>query len=627
MKNNFYDIVNGEWLEKTRIPHDKSKWGTFNILDEDNTIKILNLLDGTNNDVSYVFRKLMAIDSYTDEENIVELTRILDIIGKTENLKEVGIIMGFLTKLNIQPFMSISVNEDLKDANTTRTTLWISDLSMPEKKYYCDRSFNKYRKGLINNIVNLFTYLDYSEEESENIANDVLFIEKFLILAQKSVTMRRNMDKLYEKMTINDFINMVSKGNKILSDTWRLYFECAGISKSEFLVIYDSSYFRKIAEILARVDLNKIKNYLKYAVVKTLGCVIIGGIDDILIEFYGMVMEGYKKKPKRERRVLQLLNNLVGELIGKMYVEKYFDEKSKRYMEDMVVRIKEEMRLSIINLEWMCNKTKENALLKLANLKIKIGYPDKWRDFTGIFRQEKNLMNFFINIRLFKYDMDVLKLIDKEKDPDKWSMDAHNVNAYYEPSRNEMVFPAGILQSPFFNINSSLGENYGGIGIIIAHEIVHGFDDQGRKYDHNGNLNDWWCDSDSKKYNALAKKLTEQYNQYEIRLLGKIYKINGELTLGENIADLGGINLAYRAMNRYDNITLKDKQEFFISYAKVWRMKFRPESLISLILSDPHSPGKHRVFNLRNVNEFYETFKDLNLDNMYLEPDKRIKIW
>jgi predicted metalloendopeptidase len=384
-------------------------------------------------------------------------------------------------------------------------------------------------------------------------------------------------------------------------------------------------------------------------------------LDKIMFNFFGRKLQGQLALSHRNIIVQQYLDStILGEMIGRLYVEKYFDKTSKNLVQDMIERLKHQMKESIKNLRWMSDKTKERAYAKIKTFKSKIGYPEKWREHTEIINiiiniitngpnnyvskkddiPSAKMLDIVCEIRLYEYKTDILNIINKNRDDNKWSMNVHEVNAYYDPHRNEIVFPAGILQNPFFDKKNSAFKNYGFIGAIIGHEIIHGFDDQGRKYDHNGNTVNWWSDNDLKHFVDLTDKLVKQYEGYYIN--GR--PINGRLTLGENIADLGGVILAYRSMMEHCSeknitVTLVGIREFFKSYATIWCRVSRPEKTLMKILSDPHSPDKYRVYILRNLDAFYHAFADKtqyidgcpdNIDHkdvMYLPKESRVTIW
>ncbi len=655
--DDFYTYVNGEWEKTSKIPSDNSEWGTFSILKQENNKKIKKILENLsdneenpNSIIGKIYKLLLNVDSRTDGKNKKFLKKFINMVDLIETHEDLGIVLGFLTQLDICPFFSVSANPDPKKSHIVNLTLWIGQLSLPEKKYYEDSGFQTYVDGLIYNVHKVFEYIGINN--SPDIGNDIIIIEKLISNILKPIELRRDLENMYTKTSVNSFIEIMStideKINRInskitIKKMWENFFEFAGLKNIIDLVVYDISYYRKITIMLFMVEMDKIKNFIKYLIIKNLGQTVIEDLDVILFEFYGKKLSGQEKITSRQDRVIELLNTYVGDILGKEYVSLYFDEESKQHVVKMVNTIIHQMRISIIKSTWMKKRTKQKALLKLSTIKTKIGYPKKWEDRTVLLnilndilkRENMNLVEIIIAMRLYDYDQSVINILDKSPNPDKWCMNPQQINAYYDPLANEIVFPAGVLQEPFFSKNQSLCKNYGGIGTIIAHEITHGFDDQGRKYDHLGNIENWWEPEDVQKYNVIAQKMIDQYDSYIINN----QHVNGKLTLGENLADLGGVTISFYAMcdfNKSEGIklTIQDKQEFFLNYANIWKKLVKYENMLAHLMSNPHSPGKFRTNIVRNFDEFYNTFSNItkidsirNKNTMYLDPDKRIRLW
>jgi len=662
----FDEFVNGPWYNNNEIPPDHAEWGTFDLLINHNESKIISILNNISNNpnhpgnsVGLLFNRLLNTNESDDLKNITRLKKYLDLIDTISNLSDLGKITGLYTNIGINPFFNLFTNEDPKDTSKVKLTICPIELCLPDKTYYNDPSMNDYIvkfKSHITDIFKIFGYDNQNDNQNESsMANDFIKIESTISLVLQSPDKARDLDKSYFKTTIEGFISIMadtqckiekySKNHSIHVETkniremWTNYFKHSGLSAVDEIVIYDISYLRKISVIIQMMDLSKIKNYIKYLVIKSLSCCIINKVDKLMFDFYGNVIHGQTIETKKITRIIDWLNDnkIIGEIIGKEYIDLYFDHESKKYVKDIIAKIKDQMRLSILKSDWMTESTKYNALLKLNTFKSKIGSTDNWRSHTKLTNYLKNkldnndsLIDITVLINVYTYKTEILDLVDTNYDPDKWSMNPHEINAYYDPHRNEIVFPAGILQKPFFDKTQSPNINFGMIGVIIGHEIIHGFDDQGRKYDHTGKLKNWWDDISLKNYDGISKKLIDQYNKYS--LYGK--NVNGKLTLGENIADLCGVSLSLKALKQYYsdksvNIRVNDIQEYFMSYAKIWRTKTRKEKTIANILSNPHSPSKFRIFVLRNIDEFYQVF---NIDNsspmsMYLEPKSRIVLY
>ena len=508
---------------------------------------------------------------------------------------------------------------------------------------------------------------------SSEVATSTIQIEKLLALSIKPTSFNGNIDKLYWKSTIEEFI---VKCAKIRTDLLRrtpskneiesiILFWVNLLKKSKLIanripscvIVLDIEYFQKLNAILLECNIDDIKNYIRYQIVCGIGSNVVHGIYRVMFPFFGELLQGRKKITQQRNIVINILSStFIGENIGKMYVNKYFDNKSKEYIQNMIKMIKSEFRQTIKDLSWMSAITKSRALSKLSTFKTKIGYPDTWtnrlKSINSIMSHVKidknndkyyiepnELLSVIMKIWRDDFDFNVINSIDNMPRTDKWGINPHDVNAYYDPLNNEIVFPAGILQVPFFSKDNTDCQNYGMIGVIIGHEIIHGFDDQGRKYDHNGNLSEWWTSNDLEKFTAMATEVEKQYNQYTINDMN----INGELTTSENIADIGGLKIALGGLRRLyletqRTMTKEDICSFFESYATCWRNKVRKEHMLGMLLSDPHSPAKFRIYVVRNFDEFYEAYQDKStLDTskknnqiknlLYLPKNERLKIW
>lgn len=651
----FNEHINGDWSRNTNIPDDKDDWGTFNIVREHNIQKEKKIMEdflkdknSKNNSFGLLYDKLLSINEASDTINIKRISDYLKLVDKMKELKELGSILGYFMNLNINPFFSVFVNEDTKQTDKLKLTLYIPSLSLPERSYYLDDN-----KVLIahykQNIVECFDIFNmFAGKDKKQYAEDIFKIEQMIAIIQKPIEEMREHDKLYHKTSISGFIDvMTSTCDKVfklpdendinhkkkIEMLWNNFFTISKLENANDIVIYDISFFRKITSLFQIVELDKIKVYIQYIVMRTMLNNITDIGDKILFKFFGKELSGRKKLIPRYERSIILLDDYIGEVIGKEFVTRHFDNDSKNIVLEMVEKIKEEMKISIINSTWMTGTTKEKALLKLGTFKTKIGYPEKWKSYDNLADRIKlsidkdiPLVDIVNIMRNYTYELTVIKDIDGVKDQHKWSMNPQDVNAYYSPPRNEIVFPAGILQEPFFSKTNKPCENYGAIGVIIGHEITHGYDDQGRKYDHSGNIVNWWTNKDKKNFNIIANKMIDQYNNYKLHDMN----INGKLTLGENLADLGGINLAIRALYKScPDITLKDKQTFFNSYAICWRRLMTKGKQKQQIMGDPHSPAIFRIYMVRNIDEFYDVYINdkNNDDSLYLGKNDRIRMW
>ncbi len=668
--NDFDDYVNGWWTKTTQIPDDRHEWGTFHILQEENIKKIKIILEHIASDTSHkwhilgkLYESMLSLDQMNGIMIKQKIFEYLDLVDLVMDLRDVGTIMGFLTKIGINSFFEVSASEDLKNTSIVKLFLSNVGLSMPEKDYYIDKKYDTYVTEFKLVVVKTFEYFGYTHHDASGCADDVFMIEEMIARILKPVAERREFDKLYSKMSVAGFTDiMISTDDKIfqtpngeelqrrkmISGMWENFFNASDLHHIDDLIALDLSYFRKITILLQLMPIQKIRNYMKYLLIRDLGSLLIDELDHILFEFFGRKLQGQIAMTPRSTRIIDYLGNLTGDILGKEYVKQHFDVESMSIVKQMVGQIQIQMKGSIENAQWLADKTKQKALQKLETFTTKIGHPEVWRDHDDLLTvlqnitdkgkkspyQNKIMFNMNLSMRIYDYKTNVTDVVDKPRDPNKWSMNAYEVNAYYNPLRNEIVFPAGLIQKPFFDKNQGMFKNYGAIGYIIGHEIIHGYDDQGRKYDAQGNIVNWWSDEDLKKFTIIADKMKNQYEEYSIN--GQ--HVNGSLTLGENLADLGGVSLALGAANNAYVLShgsakdIENKREFFTSFANVFKKITRPEKILSRLLSDPHSPGKYRVFILRNIDEFYqaydmEEFTKNPQRTMYLEPQMRIKMW
>jgi putative endopeptidase len=648
--DDFDNYVNGIWKKNNGVPDDQVNWGTFNILREKTIQDVKIILEdlafekhNKNHVLGLLYKFIVSSQQNLETTTKKNINKYLKLIDKIETIEDICIVIAFLTKIGINTFFEADASEDPKDASIVKLILSSVHLSLPEREYYLDLKYSSYVEGFKSIVVKIFEYFGYDVATSNKMSDDVLMLEQLLAVSMKSITERRNIDKIYYKTTINNFVN------EMKNTVWKTFFHMLEINSNDdfTFIILDLSYFKKITYIMQHVSISIIKNYMKYITITSLGHNLIDKLDHILFDFFGRQLEGQPIIEDRSKRTIKYFNTLIiSEIIGKEYLERMFDENTRtsiiNSLENMVSQVKYQLKISIENSFWLHWQTKQKALLKLETLNTKIGYPSVWRNDTLLLAKLKSklcidnpdIFNSIVLIKNYNFTTNVLNIIDEPKDPNKWYTFAHEVNAYYSPQRNEIVFPMGILQKPFYDKDQTLAQNYGAIGTIIGHEIIHGYDDQGRKYDHLGNMTNWWTDVDLQKFKTIANKMVEQYSAYSINGM----HINGSLTLGENLADLGGVNLALRAMMRVRSISnensnvLLDQRDFFISYANVWKKIDRPPMIIERLLSDFHSIEKYRIYTVRNIDEFYDVFdrkvgKYNDQRKMYLQPSLRIKMW
>lgn len=593
----FYSYVNKDWLEKTRIPDGHSNWGTFSILEENNKNMVRDLLEKSNNIASILYKQFFIKNNREDLFIVQRIFYNIDI--QTNKLNLFNYILLLHITFNIKFCLSIDVSSDLNNANFNILHIDSSGLGLPDRDYYFLDS-----KKDIRDKYRIFIEI-YSKLFNQNLdVNNIYNIEKLLASNTYTQVENRQPELLNNPIMFNDFIKKYNNLFFIKS-----IFKKFNVIPNKINIL-NPKFMNYLNTLIDTISLDKWKEYFKFKVMCSLNKYLSFKIEECYFNFYSKTINGIKTMKNIKDRSMEITENLLGDVIGKMYVEKYFNSDSKNAVENMVNSIKNELRIILRNNDWMEESTKEKALIKLDKMNMKIGFPnvpvpDKYSNFNI------NSNNPYLkNILLIKkansqYEFAFLY---KPLDKSRWFMSPHDVNAYYSPSYNEIVFPAGILQPPMFSLCQDIGSNYGGIGTIIGHEITHGFDDQGSKFDGDGNLKNWWSDNDKIKYNKKTQIIKEQYAKYHIE--GE--NVNGELTLGENIADIGGVKLSLNALKRFKlgKYYIKD---FFINYANIWKIKYQKEKILEKLITDPHSPNIFRVNGVvYNINDFYKTF---NIEN------------
>ena len=633
LKDNFFNYVNKEWVDNTIIPDEYNKWGQFKILQKETNEKINNLLLYDNSIVGLFYKQALQCNMNTNDFNIELLNLFINYIKSSDNIHRLfkrTIKLNF--KFNIPLPLDWSVGPSYLNSKQNILHISSNGLGLPDRDYY----FLPEKEEIRNK------YLDFIKEYSENlndymvkgyffpisIKQNIINIDPITIfnlekqLAEKTFTSEQDRDStIKNNMTTWDDIIISYPNITFIKKIFK-----KAKKKPQEINIMNIKYVEMLNNIIDIVPLDTWKQYFIWHTILCFNNVLSNRILECHFNFYNKIILGTKKMKPLWERTFILTESYLGELVGKLYVKKYSNVNMKETVENMIFYIKMELKNYIQSNSWMENNTKIKAIEKLDKMKIKIGYPEKLiKKYHKLHLPTTNqFLHNIIKINDFHLYYELKKLY-MPVDTYEWSMYAHEVNAYYSPDQNEIVFPAGILQEPFFFINN-ISASFGGIGSVIGHEIIHGFDDDGSKYDSDGNLKNWWTDNDFKKYKIQTQNIKEQYDNHDI--IGQ--KLNGQLTLGENIADIGGIALSFKAMEKYckdKNITM-DKKQFFISYANIWKSKARNEYILHSILTDPHSPPLWRVNGaLPNVKSFYETFDITINDIMYLPENKRADIW
>ena len=632
VKDNFYLYVNQEWLNNNKIPDDQKRWSNFNILDENNKEKVKELVSNSyksdNNDfkkVGILYHQGINIDERNKNNNL-DINYYLDKINNIKNKDEMKKLLyeEFIFR-QIKSPLNFFVYSDYN--NSSQNILHISSggLGLPDRDYYFSEDIDKQNiRAMYRKFIKTYSSLFNLNLDVNTIYN----IEKNLAYYNYTKTQARDPYIRNNPITFENF------NNQYKNLSLNILFDFFGIEKNSNnkINVTNPNYIKYVDKLFETIDLNILKSYFAWLFILSIGNYCDMEKEKQLFNFYETFLSGTPEMKPLWKRSLSNVSDQLGQLIGKMYVEKYFPVSLKNKVENMVRFIKDELKNRLEKNDWMEDSTKEKAVDKLNKMNIKIGYPEKWRDYSKLdvdfnFSYLKNNLNCNSYDVLYNFSE-----IYKPKDLSKWMMDPHMVNAYYAPSFNEIVFPAGILQPPFFDNNRDMAENFGAIGSVIGHEMTHGFDDQGKKFDSDGNLNMWWTENDKNKYQNKSKNLVELFSNYEIE--GK--KLNGKLTLGENIADLGGVSISFSALEKYlEKIGVNDIEEinkkkklFFESYARMWRSKCRPEETLKRVTTDPHSPPIYRVNGiLGNLEEFYKLYNITNIDLLWIPIEKRTSIW
>ncbi len=640
--DNFFRFVNGKWVDDTEIPSDRTRWGSFDELrqkTDDDALAILNeavadkKLDPKSDQAKAVNLYKTIMDTVArNKQGIAPLKPYLAKINAVKNVKDLEALLIEMEPTGGLGFLGAGVGTDAKNSNRNVVSIGLGSLGLPDRDYYVsDEADSKEKREKYElHVAKMLQYLGEKPADAKKNAAKVLALEIAMAKPRLDRVERRDRRKTYNPMTIAELQKLTPSIN------WNNYLTGIGLPKLDTVIVSQPKYMTALEDIFKQNKVEDWKEYMKWSLLNRSSGLLSTEIETANWEFYGKTLTGAIKQRPRNERALQTINGAVGESLGKLYVAKKFPPEAKAKAEKMIKNVFLAFENRINNLPWMTKATKASAIEKLHKSRIKIGYPDKWKDYSAltILGPEKGGTYFdnMKNISKWGYKEDIEKL-NKPVDKDEWFMSPQTVNAYYNPSYNEIVFPAAILQPPFYDYKADEAVNYGGIGAVIGHEISHGFDDSGSRYNADGNLVNWWSDEDLAQFTGLGGSLADQYSA--LQPLPGIY-VDGKFTLGENIGDLGGVNAAYDGLKLYlkenGNPGLIDgytpEQRFFISWATIWRTKARDEAIKNQVKTDPHSPGMYRAYvPLQNVDAFYEAFGIKKGDGMYVEPEKRVKIW
>ncbi len=635
--DDFFKYVNGTWLKNSKIPSDKSRWGSFIELREENQKRLKKVFENARKERAAYGTPLQKIgDLYSMGMNSARINNLgydpirsnLSTIDAIDTPEDIEKVIAYLYTMGYSPLFGFGGSTDLENSKMVITWLTQGGLGLPDKDYYLDEKGRapKIRKKYVSHMEKMLQLIDYNEAEAQKAAKEIMALETRLASVSMARAEMRNPRVLLNKMDMEKLDNNISPDYD-----WQAFFSKVGLNNPGTINVVSDKFFTEISKMINDIPVENWKYYLKWNVVNSSANFLSDKFVAQNFNFYNKFLNGQQEMSPRWKQISSVVNGSLGELVGQIYVEEYFPPAAKERMTNLVQNLKDTYRERIQKLDWMSAETKEKALHKLESFGVKIGYPDEWKDYTKLEIKKDSYFENIQRVRQFNFQDDLSK-INQPKDPKEWHMSPQTVNAYYNPTNNEIVFPAAILQPPFFNMRADAPINYGAIGAVIGHEMTHGFDDQGRKFAANGNLEMWWTDEDSKRFDKKAEVLLKQYRQYPI--LDSL-RLNTDLCAGENIADLGGITLAYHALQKelaknpsetIDGFT--PQQRFFLGFAQVWRTKLRDEYLASKVKTDPHPPGFLRANGtVRNIDAFYEAFNITEDDALYLAPNQRAKIW
>ena len=635
--DDFYNYASGTWLKNNPVPAKETRWGSFNELRDFNINAVKKILENAVADKTAADGSLTkrVADFYAAgmDSAAIEKRGVSPIMPYLQKINAISNIDGLISEINqlrtlgiAGPLFSFYIGQDRKNVERMIPQLGQGGTSLPDRDYYLkSEGRNKsIQEAYKKYITTLFTLTGIPKEQSALNANAIFELEKKIAAAQMSRVEMRDAYKTYNKFLVAD----LSKSTPNLN--WQLMLTQLKVTGQDSILVNNPSFFKTVDSLLVSVSMQDWKTYLQWNILNETALKLSSPF--VAANFaYNQVLSGQRIQTPRWQRMSSLTDGSIGELLGQLYVKEYFKPAAKARMEELVANLRKAFAIRINQLEWMSPATKIKALAKLAAFRPKIGYPDKWKTYDGLAISSNQYFENCTNFQKWSYDF-MISQLGKPVDRERWGMTPPTVNAYYNATLNEIVFPAGILQFPFFDPAADDAINYGGIGAVIGHEMSHGFDDNGSKYDADGTLRNWWTAEDRTKFDAKTKQLTTQFDNYTIQ--DSIY-VNGKLTLGENIGDLGGLNVAYEAFKmtsqgksskKIDGFT--PDQRFFLAWAQVWRGNILAPAAAQLILTDPHSPGQYRTIGTPvNMDAWYKAFNVKEGDKLYKKSEDRIRIW
>lgn len=634
--DDFYMYATGGWQKANPIPDENSRYGTFDKLRENNQEQLQGLIEelgakdhtlGTNAQKVGTLYSMGIDEGKLNAEGYEPIKPILAEIDEATSKKDIVRLMAQINRFAASPFFGFRVGPDTKNSTMNIAHIFQSGIGMGGREYYTeqDDKSKELRQEYVNMMQVQFQNIGYPEAKAVEAAKAAMKIETELAENHFTKEERRQPEKNYHK------IKFIDLEKEVAPFDWAYYFKQVGANSLEDLNVSQIEPVRAAINIINTESIENLKSYLNWIVIRSAASYLSDDFVDASFEFYGKTMSGSKENRPRWKRSIDAVNGALGEAVGQLYVERYFPEEAKERMLTLVNNLTESLGERISNLEWMSEETKEKAHEKLSTFIVKIGYPDKWKDYSSLEIKDDSYYANMKRASEFSYNENINEL-GKPVDKTKWYMSPQTVNAYYSPTSNEICFPAGILQPPFFHMDADDAVNYGGIGVVIGHEMTHGFDDQGRKFDKDGNLNDWWTVEDAANFDERAKVLVDYFDN--IVVIDTV-RANGTFTLGENIADHGGLQVALNAYMKTKELKegiaidgFTPEQRFFLSYATLWGGNIRDAEILRLTKVDPHSLGKWRVNGaLPHINAWYDAFDIKETNALYLPKEKRASIW
>jgi putative endopeptidase len=639
-QDDFYGYVNSIWIGRNPIPASENSWGNFNDL-QDKSQKALqaicldmaakkNAVAGSNEQLIGDFFAAGMDTNAIDKYKFTVVAEEFKMIEKLETKKGIAELLAKLHLMQVNAGFGFYVMSDLKNSNENAVYVGQSGMGLPEREYYLSDEMREIKTQYVEHIMSMFVLSGEDKNAALRHADMAFAIEKQLADSSLSAVEQRDIERVYNKMSIGEL------QSRTALFSWEIYLQNLGMTNVNEVIVDNPKFFERFNSLIASdaITLEDWKAYFKWRFINLIAGKMHKEVADENFRFWGTVMNGTKTQQPRWKRVMSVTEGALGDALGQIYVQRHFSESAKKRVNEMVDNLTAAYEQRIKTRDWMGESTKTQAIAKLHKIMRKLAFPDTWRSYKGLSVSRESYVRNFLNSNKFDVAW-ILGKFGKPVDKTEWGMTPATINAYYNPTYNEIVFPAAIMQPPFFDEKADDAVNYGAMGAVIGHELTHGFDDQGSLFDGDGNMTNWWTDTDRSNFEAKTKMLVDQFNSF-VAIDSINLHVNGELTLGENIADLGGLTISYYAFQMAQKKNPQPKQidgftpnqRFFISWAQAWRNSQRPKSLMNMVKTNPHSPARFRVIGpLSNMKEFYEAFDVKQGDKMWRKPEERVDIW